>query len=325
MRSLVRAFFVLLLVGGPVAAQQIVGAIFVNTPGGSRIQLVSIGVGTGAVALIGAAPTDAASFTPITAYDPAGNFYYFLAGPTGPLYKVSTADGTFSSGALSGAAFDGVNDIEFDAAEGVLYALLRVNVDQMRLATIAVGGSLGAITLQGAGAFQGGAVQTYTFSVLDPTANRFYFVGGTTLKAVSTTTADVVNSGTTAGSLAGIEADGDSGALYANQSTGNPTFDRRILALSTANDGTFGSVLATGPGLAGGSLSTAGWETYDSPGNRYFLIAQPASGSNTLYAVNTPGLTLNDSDALAGVTTDPSALEFDPGPLFVALQSFEVD
>jgi hypothetical protein len=316
---------VLLLASVPAAAQQIVGATFVSTPSGSRIQLVSIGVGNGAVALIGAGATDAASFTPITAYDPTGNFYYFLAGSTGPLYRVSTATGAFSSGALSGAAFDGVHDIEFDAGEGVLYALLRVNTDQMRLATIDFGGSLGAITLLGTGAFQGGAVQTYSFSVLDPTANRFYFVGGTTLKAASTATADVVNTGTTASNLAGIEADSDSGALYANQGTGSPNFDRRILALSTANDAGFGSVLSTGSGLAGGSLSTAGWETYDSPGDRYFLIGQPASGSNTLYAVNTPALTLNDSDALAGVTTDPMALEFDPGPLAVALQSFDVE
>ena len=306
----------------PLVAQQIVG---VRT---GAVQLVSVGVGTGTTALIGAAATDAASFTPIHAYDEVGNSYYFLTTPTGTLYKVSAATGTFSSAALSGASFDGVNDIEYDAGEGVLYALLRVNTDEMRLATIDVGGSLGAVTLLGTGSFESGATEAYTFSELDPTANRFYFYDGSNLKGVDTApgVADVVNTGATAASLLGIKADSDSGALYALQSTGAPTFDRRVLTLSTAA-GTFGSVLATGPGLAGEGLASAGVETFDSAGNRYFFIGMRDSSPATrrLFAVSTPGLTLSDEDVVAGDTTDPQALEFDSGTLPVELQSLTVD
>jgi uncharacterized repeat protein (TIGR01451 family) len=170
------------------------------------------------------------------------------------------------------------------------------------------------VTLLGAGPFQGGASLAYTFSDLDPTANRFYFVGGTTLHGVDTASADVVDSGATSSGLSGIEPDTDGGALFAHQGTGAPTFDRRIVELSTAS-GTFGNETSAGPGLEGESLSTAGFEASDSLGNRYFFIGSLDSApGNRLYAVDTTSLTLADSDLLSGATTDPIALEFDQLP-----------
>jgi uncharacterized repeat protein (TIGR01451 family) len=308
----------LVALGAPAGAQQIVGATFVNTVGGPRVQLVTVGVGTGVVALIGAAPTDAATFTPITALDPDGDLYYFLAGPSGPLYAVSIVDGSFSSAALTGDAIDNLLDLEYDPGEGTLYAIARVATDELRLASVGVGGSLGDVQLLGAGSFQGGAALTYTFSDLDPVANRFYFVGlpggVPTLYGVDTAAADIVDSGVTSAGLSGIEADSDSGALFGHQSTGAPTFDRRIVELSTTS-GTFGSETGTGPGLAGEALSTAGFETSDPAGNRYFFLGSPASNPvNHLYAVDTTSLALADSDPLSGATTDPVALELDPLP-----------
>jgi hypothetical protein len=331
MRRILCALTVLAVTAGPASAQFLLGLTSVDTDPGAgttlRFQVVTIPAGTGAVSLLTGSPTDAAVFNGHTANDPAGNRYFFLGTPDGgaiSLYVVNTGNGSFESGALSGVTFNAFLDIEYDAGEGVLYGLVNAS-GNIRLVTIdhtSPGMGTMALSAGNAGAlgFTGGTAD------LDPTANFYYFRDGVagTLVAVNTGTGNVADSGASP-SILGLEGDPDSFEAFALQSTGDPTFDLRIVELSTA-DATFGTEIGTGAGLTGGMASTAGAETSNPAGNIFYFIATPSGAGPTLYAVNTTTLALADSDLLTGgVDESPDGLEFDPDTLPVELQSFDVE
>lgn len=143
-------------------------------------QLASIAVATGVVTLLHApiAGGSLPSASGADDLDAAGNRYFFIGLPGGTerIYTVDTATGAVSNPALSGAAINSIQGLEYDAAEGVLYALASVGGSfDRQLATI--NPATGAVALLGS-PIAGAALNTTSGSdTLDPAGNRYFFTG----------------------------------------------------------------------------------------------------------------------------------------------------
>lgn len=302
----------------PLWGQTIVG----TTSAGGQVQLVDLDPGSGVATLIGS-PTAATSLGGSTAYDASGNRYFFVDGAS-TLWVVHSGSGTvIGSGALSGVAFTNFHDLEFDPTGNVLYGLLNLQSNgDLQLVTVdheAPG--IGTLTAVGPGVSTG--VQGGTMDLEHSTNDRYYFVDGTNLRHFATASGVVTDTGGGPGTLVqGTEADSDSGALHGLQVNGS---DRRIVVINT----TTGLVGTTGPDIAGEGLSTAGVETSDSAGDRYYFLGDPDTGAPRVYGiVTTPGGTFGtvaSSPLLSGVTDAQNWELDDDGSLPVELVGFAVD
>ena len=143
-------------------------------------QLATINVGTGAVTLLHSplAGGSLPSASGADDLDADGNRYFFIGLPGGTerIYTVNTATGAFTNPALGGAAINSIQGLEYDAAEGVLYALASVGGSfDRQLATI--NPATGSVALLGS-PIAGAALSTTSGSdTLDPAGNRYFFTG----------------------------------------------------------------------------------------------------------------------------------------------------
>lgn len=310
----------------PAFAQHILGTAF----DGGFVRLVDLNPATGVASFIGSA-TDAASISGQSAYDAAGNRYFFLGTPTAGSLSLYVVDGTgasYVSGALSGATYNNVFDIEYDPSGDVLYGFFDVGTPsgEKRLGSIDhTPPGVGTVTLLGTGSFSGGASIPYSgVFEIDPTLNRAYFIGGNIYGVdYALASPDVYANGLITPLVQGLEPDTDSGVLYALEINGS---DRRLAIVETGI-GNIGQINTTGADLnPAGDISTDGRETSDSAGNVYYFLGTPTAGSLSLYAVSTSTLTLAGGYpvALSGQTS-VSNFEFDGGTLPVSLSRFTAD
>ncbi|QQR73424.1 MAG: hypothetical protein IPJ17_18370 [Holophagales bacterium] len=143
-------------------------------------QLATVDIATGAVTLL-FSPIAGGSLPSVSGgddLDAAGNRYFFVGSPGGTerIYTVDTATGVVTSPVLSGATINGIQGLEYDPGEAVLYALASVGGSfDRQLATI--NPATGAVTLLGAPIAGMSLLTTSGNDTLDPAGNRYYFTG----------------------------------------------------------------------------------------------------------------------------------------------------
>ena len=150
-----------------------------SVAGGDR-QLATVNIATGAVTLL-FSPIFGGSLPSVSGgddLDASGNRYFFVGSPGGAerIYSVDTATGAVTSPALSGATINGIQGLEYDPGEAVLYALASVGASfDRQLATISP--ATGAVTLLGSPIAGANLSTTSGSDTLDPAGNRYYFTG----------------------------------------------------------------------------------------------------------------------------------------------------
>lgn len=314
---------------GPAEAQFVV-TLAVVSPGDREVGTVN--PATGVVSLPGGPINGGmalASVSGVNTFDPSGNRLFFIGFPDGVtpnLYSINALTGAeLASPVLSGGSTT-ISGLEWDDAEGVLYALVSVASDR-QLATIAP--ATGVVTLLGAPIAGTSLGSVSGADDLDAGGNRYFFAGqpmggNPKIYAVNTATGAVLTnpdlSGAAINALLGLEYDAGEGVLYGLASVG--AGDRQI---ATVNPGT-GAVTLLGAPIAGEGLSsTSGADTLDPAGNRYLFAGQPTSGNPKIYAVSTTtGAVLTNPD-LSGDSTSLPGLEWEPAQLPVELLTFEVE
>jgi hypothetical protein len=153
-----------------------------RNPGDGGKQLATVDPATGAVAGIGPSihpsPVGLGVSGGVNALDAAGNRFFFvglrLDDFVSRLYVVDTATGAFIEPAIPSGDVNPISGLEWDAAEGVLYAIRNPGGGARQLATIDP--VTAAVTPLGTGT----GVSTGTSSgvnALDETGNRFFIVG----------------------------------------------------------------------------------------------------------------------------------------------------
>lgn len=306
-------------------------------------QAAQVTIGTGAVAVIPGSSvlTGAAMAISDTAYDETGNRMFVADVTNNELLTLSMADGSVLSGPTLSppAGVSAYTDLEWDAAEAVLYGIVTVAGGDKQLATFNL--VTGVVTLIGSPIAGGSNVGTYSQPFdLDTAGNRYYMVGspaaGDTLYSINTGTGLLADSKllSTPGILPpgvttvfGLEHDPVSGVLYAL--VGFASGAKQLATVDTTSGASFGTVSLLGPGslAAGGSIAFSGHEALDATGDRYYLTGS-IGGAATLFSIDTSTGVLADQDALTfgpGIN-DVRAMEFDGvGSLPVELQSLTVE
>lgn len=153
-----------------------------RNPGDVGKQVARIDPATGAVTPVGPSihpsPIGLGVSGGVNALDAAGNRFFFvglrLDDFVSRLYVVDTATGAFTNPAIPSGDVNPISGLEWDAAEGVLYAIRNPGGGARQLATIDP--VTAAVTPLGTGT----GVSTGTSSgvnALDETGNRFFIVG----------------------------------------------------------------------------------------------------------------------------------------------------
>jgi hypothetical protein len=159
------------------------GVLFgLRNPGDGGKQLATVNPATGAVTNIGTSihpsPVGLGVSGGVNTLDASGNRFFFvglrLDDFVSRLYVVNTATGAFTEPPIPSGDANPVSGLEWDAAEGVLYAMRNPGGGARQLATIDP--VTAAVTPLGAGT----GVSTGTsggVSALDEAGNRFFIVG----------------------------------------------------------------------------------------------------------------------------------------------------
>lgn len=322
--------WVLVASAGPVAAQHVVALAVVAA---ADREVGTVSPVSGAVNLPGGPINGGAalgSASGVNTFDPTGNRLFFVGFPDGVtahLYSINALTGAvLASPVLSGGSLL-IEGLEWDDAEGVLYALTNPGGGDRQLATIVP--ATGVVALIGA-PIAGTSLSTVSGGDdLDAAGNRYFFAGqpmggNPKLYSISTASGAVLAnpdlSGAAVNALLGLEWDPSGAQLFGLASVG--AGDRQIATLNPAT----GVLALLGSPLAGEALSTvSGADTLDPAGDRYFFAGQPASGNPKIYAVSTgTGAVLTNPD-LSGDSLVLTGLEWEPAALPVELLGFEIE
>jgi hypothetical protein len=306
------------------------GTLFgLRNPGDGGRQVITIDPATAAVTPLSAS-VDPPNGTPsgVVALDAGGNRFFFVGTPNAEvsmrIYTVDTQTGTvLGNPSLTTGSILG---LEYDEAEDVLYALLTptatgtkqvVILDTGTGATTAVSGSLAAAIGMPSGA-----------TTLDPSGNRFFFVGTqdaeTTQRiySVDTQTGVLLASPAIVGDvITGLEYDDAAAILYGLRTP--PDGGKQVVALDplTGTSTNVSANIAPSLGMASGVTGL------DAGGDRFFFVATPNSETDSrLYAVDT-----NSGSLLSSPTIPGSAFQFlqglafaPPAPPPVALVTIDI-
>lgn len=287
-----------------------------RNPGDGGRQVITIDPATASIATISAS-IDPPNGTPsgVIALDAGGNRFFFAGTPaadTSPrIYAVDTTTGAVLSSPL--IAGGGVQGLEYDEAEDVLYALQTpdltgskrvVTLDTASGAATAVSANLATSIGMPSGA-----------TTLDPSGNRFFFVGTqdaeTTQRiySVDTQTGALLASPAIAGDvITGLEYDDAAGILYGLRTP--PDGGKQIVNLDPATGTTTDVSANIAPGLGMASGVTG----LDAAGDRFFFVATPNSETDSrIYTVDTSTGALVSSPTITG-----SAFQFMQGLAFAA-------
>lgn len=313
---------------GQASAQTLLG---MRNPGDGGRQLTTINTSTGAVTTIGSSISPPLSTIASSAVDTANNRIFFDGTPSGEtdprIYTVSLADGSVvTNPTMTGAAASPIMGIEFDEAEGVIYAY-RSLAGARQLVTISR--TTGAVNALGAGT---GASTSSSSGVcaLDPTGNRFFIVGqfvGDTdsrLFVFNTTNGSVTNvvmAGTGTLPINGLEWDAGESVLYALRNPGGGA--RQLATINTAT----GAVTGLGTGTGVNTTSSSGVDALDPAGNRFFFIGTPSGDTDPrVYTFDTTNGNITASPTVVGGAAAPFAtLNYEPTALPVGRASFSIE
>lgn len=299
----------------PVLAILLLGTLFgLRNPGDGGRQVIALDPATAAVTPISAS-VDPPNGTPsgVVALDAGGGRFFFAGTPAADtdmrIYSVDTTTGAvLSSPTITGG---GVLGLEYDEAEDVLYALQTptatgskrvVTLDTATGTPTAVSGNLATAIGMPSGA-----------TTLDPSGNRFFFVGTqdaeTTQRiySVDTATGALLASPTILGDvITGLEFDDAAGILYGLRTP--PDGGKQVVALDPATGGTtdVSANLAPSLGMASGVTGL------DAGGDRFFFVATPNSETDSrIYTVDT-----NSGALVSNPTITGSAFQFLQGLAF---------
>lgn len=315
-------------IDGQAVAQSLLG---MRNPGDGGRQLTTVNAATGALTTIGPSISPPLSTIASSAVDTVNNRIFFDGTPSGEtdprIYTVSLVDGSVvTNPTMTGASASPILGIEFDAAEGVLYAY-RSLAGARQLVTISR--TTGAVNALGAGT---GASTGSSSGVcaLDPTGNRFFFVGqfvGDTdsrLFIFDTTdgsVSNVVMAGTESLPINGLEWDAGEGVLYALRNPGGGARQLATINLAT------GAVTGLGAGTGVNTTSSSGVDALDAAGNRFFFIGTPSGDTDPrVYSFDTTNGNILASPTMTGGSSTPFAtLNYEPTPLAVERTSFSVE
>lgn len=308
-----RPGLVLVLVAIAMVAVPAQATLFgLRNPGDGGRQLVSIDPPTGAITPISASISPPLpSAQGVNALDFDGNRFFFVAFANGEadsrIFTVDTVTGALlGDPVIAGSATAPIMALEWDAAEGVLYALRNPGDAGRQIATLDP--VTGAIT--GIGPSIDPPLATPSgVTALDADANRFYFIGLLTgetdfrIYTVDTATGAALSNPVIPGSgtafLLHLAWDNGEGTLYALR---NPGDGGRQLATVDPATGTITGIGASiSPPLPSGSGNGA----LDEEGNRFFFHAFPNTSSfdGNLYTVDTATGAVLTSPVLAGSST----------------------
>jgi hypothetical protein len=245
--------------------------------------------------------------------DAAGNRFFFAGTPitdvTPRLYTVNTTNGSVLSdpNIAAGTSFLG---LEYDAAEGTLYALRSPGTASKQLVTVdpstGVETAVSAFLATSIGMPSGA-------TALDAAGNRFFFVGTQNaevvprLFVVDTASGALLASQVIGGpSVTGLEYDADDNILY-GLAIGLGS-GMQVVTLNPATGAMAAVSASIDPPLGMGSGITG----FDTAGDRFFFVATPSSQTDSrLYAVDT-----NSGAVVTSPTIPGSASQFLQGLAF---------
>ena len=285
-----------------------------RNPGDGGRQVITIDPATAAITTISAS-IDPPNGTPsgVIALDAGGSRFFFAGTPaadTSPrIYSVDAQTGAVLSSPL--IIGGGVQGLEYDEAEDVLYALQTPDLTGSKRVVILNVATGAATPVSGNLATAIGMPSGAT--TLDPSGNRFFFVGTqdaeTTQRiySVDTQTGALLASPTISGDvITGLEYDDAAGILYGLRTP--PDGGKQVVSLDAATGATtdVSANIAAALGMASGVTGL------DATGDRFFFVATPNSETDSrIYTVDTNTGTLLSSPAISG-----SASQFMQGLAF---------
>ncbi|MEO7796033.1 MAG: hypothetical protein ABIV06_14790 [Thermoanaerobaculia bacterium] len=299
----------------PVSAQ---GLFAVINPGGDRQSAVLTPSSGNLRALgspVGGEPVSTSGSS--EAIDRSGNRLFLVGTPNGDptkLFVLSTITGAVLASPNVSGAGNGIVFEDWDGGESKLFALLSVGSGDRQLATVNI--ATGAVTTLGS-PLAGGGLSTGGAHALDPTGNRFFFVGAPgaspdALYSINTTNGAEISSPNLPATILAVRNlawDAGENLLFGLFST--PTGEAQLGTINIAT----GAVSLRGNPIVTGNLSTFG-AALDESSDLLFIAGQPQAGSRTVYAIDTASGIEADSQLMSGVANDILALLIDPGPLF---------
>jgi len=291
----------------PVVVLVLLGTLFgLRNPGDGGRQVITIDPATAAVTPISAS-IDPPNGTPsgVVALDAGGNRFFFAGTPPAEtemrIYSVDTQTGAvLNNPTITGGSVLG---LEYDEAEDVLYALQTptatsskrvVALDTATGAPAAVSGNLATAIGMPSGA-----------TTLDPSGNRFFFVGTqdaeTTQRiySVDTQTGALLASPTIIGDvITGLEYDDAAAVLYGLRTP--PDGGKQVVTLDPATGATTNVSANIAPSLGMASGVTG----LDAAGDRFFFVATPNSETDSrIYTVDTASGALLSNPTITGSAT----------------------
>ena len=299
------------------------GTLFgLRNPGDGGRQVITIDPATAAISPISAS-IDPPNGTPsgVIALDAGGNRFFFAGTPpadTSPrIYSVDTQTGAVLDSPL--IVGGGVQGLEYDEAEDVLYALQTPDLTGSKRVVILDTATGAATPVSGNLATAIGMPSGAT--TLDPSGNRFFFVGTqdaeTTQRiySVDTQTGALLASPTIVGDvITGLEYDDAAGILYGLRTP--PDGGKQVVNLDPATGTTTDVSANIAPALGMASGVTG----LDAGGDRFFFVATPNSETDSrIYTIDT-----NTGALLSSPTITGSATAFMQGLAFAPEEAPEV-
>ena len=287
------------------------GTLFgLRNPGDGGRQLVIVDPSTGAVT-----PVSASISPPLpsqsgdNAIDDAGHRFFFIATPAGEtdsrIYTVNTQTGALlSSPVIAGSATASVQSLDYDAGEGVLYALRNPGDAGRQLVRLDV--ATGAVTPVSASIMPPNGTPGGV-SALDEAGNRYFFVGTPGVETsqriftVDTATGALLGSPTIAGvgaTVLGLAYDAAEGKLFGFRNPGDA--GRQIVVIDPATGGVTPVSASISPPLG----SSSGVVALDAAANKFFFIGVVTGETDSrLYTVDTSTGAVISNPTLPGSAT----------------------
>jgi len=298
------------------------GTLFgLRNPGDGGRQVITVDPATGAVTTVSASispPLPSSSGD--NAIDAAGNRFFFIATPTGEtdsrIYTVDTVTGALlSSPIIAGSVLEPVQSLDYDAVEGVLYAVR--NPGDAGRQVIRLDPATGVVTAVSASIMPPNGTPGGVSS-LDEAGNRYFFVGTPGVETtqriftVDTATGVLLGSPTIAGGpttpVLGLAYDAAENKLFAFRNPGDA--GRQIVIIDPAT----GAVTPVSGSISPPLGSMSGVVALDAAANQFFFTGVVTGETDwRLYTVDTStGAVVNNPVLVGSATAFFSGLELSP-------------